>query len=31
VHRYQREVQELGVRKIAAAAEALASAVCGPR
>jgi AcrR family transcriptional regulator len=29
VHRYQREVQELGVRKITAAAEALASAVCG--
>ena len=31
VHRYQREVQGLGVRKIAAAAEALASAVCAPR
>jgi AcrR family transcriptional regulator len=31
VHRYQREVQGLGVRKIAAAAEVLASAVCSPR
>jgi len=31
VHRYQREVQGLGVGKITAAVQALAFAVCGPR
>jgi AcrR family transcriptional regulator len=31
VHRYQREVQGLGMGKITAAAQALASALCAPR